>query len=437
MIQFYDREAELAALKKTELRSRETAQMTFVVGRRRVGKTALLTRAGQTGDGLYFFVSKKNEALLCGEFIEEIQAKLGVTVFGSIKTFKDIFGYLMDLSLSRHFTLIIDEFQEFQSINPSIYSDMQNIWDAKKDASKINLILCGSVYSLMKQIFEQAKEPLFGRSTARLHVRPFSVFTLKEILRDNYPEYSNDDLLAFYMITGGVAKYVELLTAAKAFDLDSIINEICTDNSEFLDEGRNMLIDEFGKDYGNYFSILTLIASSKTSRTEIESIMEMQTGGFLDRLENDFGLISKVRPLFSKPGSRSVKYLITDNFLHFWFRFIYKYRGAIEMRNFAYVKDLIMREYTAYSGRILERYFTAKLAASENLSTIGSWWEKGNQNEIDIVAVNEYEKYVIIAEVKRQAENIDLNHLRKKAENLVNSLNGYRIEFRGLSIADM
>jgi AAA+ ATPase superfamily predicted ATPase len=314
---------------------------------------------------------------------------------------------------------------------------MQNIWDAKKDASKINLILCGSVYSLMKQIFEQAKEPLFGRSTARLHVRPFSVLTLKEILRDNYPEYSNDDLLAFYMITGGVAKYVELLAVAKAFDLDSIINEICTDNSEFLDEGRNMLIDEFGKDYGNYFSILTLIASSKTSRTEIESIMEMQTGGFLDRLENDFGLITKVRPLFSKPGSRSVKYLINDNFLHFWFRFIYKYRGAIEMRNFAYVKDLIMREYTTYSGRMLERYFTAKLAESENLSAIGSWWEKGNQNEIDIVAVNEYEKYVIIAEVKRQAKNIDLSLLRKKAENLVNTLKGYRIEFKGFSITDM
>jgi AAA+ ATPase superfamily predicted ATPase len=247
MMQFYDREAELAALEKTELRARETAQMTFVVGRRRVGKTALLTRACQTGDNLYFFVSRKNEALLCGEFIEEIQTKLAVTVFGTIKTFKDIFGYLMDLSASRHFTLIIDEFQEFQSINPSIYSDMQKFWDAKKDASKINLILCGSVYSLMKQIFEQAKEPLFGRSTARLHVRPFSVCTLKEILRDNCPEYSNDDLLAFYMITGGVAKYVELLVTAKAFDLDSIINEICTDNSEFLDEGRNMLIDEFGK----------------------------------------------------------------------------------------------------------------------------------------------------------------------------------------------
>jgi AAA+ ATPase superfamily predicted ATPase len=402
-----------------------------------VGKTALLTRTRQTGDTLYFFVSRKNEALLCEEYREELQNRLGVTIFGAIGTFRDMFGYVMDLSCQRHFTLIIDEFQEFLSVNPSVYSDMQNIWDAKKDNSKINLILCGSVYSLMRRIFEQSKEPLFGRSTARLHIKAFPAATVKEIIQDHYPEYTNDDLLAFYMVSGGIAKYTELLAGANAFTLDKIVDEIFSDNSLFLDEGRNMLVDEFGKDYGNYFSVLTLIASSKTSSSEIESIMGIPTGGFLDRLENDFGLITKVRPLLSKPGSHNVKYRIDDNFLRFWFRFIYKYRGAVEMGNFAYVKDLILREYKTYSGLILERYFTAKLSTLENLSVIGSYWERGNQNEIDIVALNEYEKYAIIAEVKRQAENIDMGLLQKKAENIVTQLPGYRIEFRGYSLADM
>jgi hypothetical protein len=90
-----------------------------------------------------------------------------------------------------------------------------------------------------------------------------------------------------------------------------------------------------------------------------------------------------------------------------------------------------------YSGQILERYFRAKISAEENLSQIGSYWETGNQNEIDIVAINEYEKTAIIAEVKRQAKNINLNILRKKAENLVANLKGYTIDFRGLSIDDM
>jgi len=437
MLKFYNREKETALLEKIGAKSQKAAQMTFVVGRRRIGKTSLLTKAYGAGPMVYLFAAKKNEALLCEEFSEEIRSSLGVEVFGSLRSFKDIFGFLMELSQSRSFTLIVDEFQEFNNINPSIYSDMQNIWDSRKQGSKINLILCGSVYSMMKRIFENSKEPLFGRATARIHLKAFDIPTIKEILKDYHPKYTSEDLLAFYMLTGGVAKYVELLAEATAFTLDAILDEVFSDNSLFLDEGKNVLVDEFGKDYGNYFSILSLIASGKTSRSEMESILEMHIGGFLDRLENDFGLITKVRPILSKPSGRNVKYMINDNFLNFWFRFIYKYRGAIEMGNLEYVKDIVKRDYKTYSGLVLERYFTSKITSEENLSAIGSYWEKSNQNEIDIVALNDYEKKAIIAEVKRQRENISMNALQQKATTLVGKLKDYAIEYRGLSMEEM
>ena len=437
MLKFYNREKELALLKKIEAKSQETAQMTFVVGRRRIGKTSLLTKAHESGPMVYLFVAKKNEALLCEEFSEEIRNSLGVEVFGALRTIRDVFGFLMELSLSRHFTVIIDEFQEMGNINPSVYGDMQHIWDSRKQGSSVNLILCGSVYSMMKRIFEHSKEPLFGRATARMHLKAFDIPTLKEILRDYHPTYTSEDLLAFYMLSGGVAKYVELLVEAKAFTLDAMLDEVFSDNSLFLDEGKNVLVDEFGKDYGNYFSILSLIASSKTSRSEMESILEMHIGGFLDRLEGDFGLIAKVRPILAKPSGRNVKYMINDNFLNFWFRFIYKYRGAVEMGNLEYVKGIIKRDYKTYSGHVLERYFTGKIAYEENLSAIGLYWEKGNQNEIDIVALNEYEKNAIIVEVKRQRSHINMNTLQQKATSLVGQLAGYHIEYRGLSMEDM
>jgi AAA+ ATPase superfamily predicted ATPase len=437
MLKFYNREKEIALLEKIRQKSAETAQMTFVVGRRRIGKTALLANSFTDKKMVYFFVEKKNEALLCEEFIEEIQNKLGVTVFGTMKTFKEIFGYLMNLSEKESFTLLVDEFQEFRNINPAIYSEMQNVWDKYKNNSRLNLILCGSVYSLMKQIFESSKEPLFGRATARLHLKAFDIKTIKEIITDHYPKFTNEDLLAFYLFTGGVAKYVELLVDANVFTVKRIVNEIFSENSLFLNEGKNVLIDEFGRDYGNYFSILMLIASSKTSRSEMESIMGTSLGGYLDRLENEFGLITKIRPVLSKPAGKTVKYRINDNFLNFWFRFIYKYRGAIEMGNFDYVKNIINRDYNTYSGQILERYFREKISTEENLSQIGSYWESGNQNEINIVALNVYEKKAIIAEVKRQAKHIDLDILRKKAENLAVNLKGYTIDFRGLSMENM
>ena len=436
-MKFYNREKELALLAKTETKSEQTAQMTFVVGRRRIGKTSLLVKASAPNTFIYFFVAKKNEGLLCSEFVEEVKQKLNVELFGTIKTFKELFGYLMELSKTLHFTLIIDEFQEFHSINPAVYSDMQHIWDSQKEESKINLILCGSVYSMMKKIFEQSKEPLFGRATQRIHVKALNIETLKEILKDHYPTYTSEDLLTFYMITGGVAKYVELLVEANAFTLEAILDEIFSDNSLFLDEGKNVLIDEFGKEYGNYFSILSLMASSKTSRVEMESILEMQIGGFLDRLEVDFGLISKVRSMFAKPGSRSVKYKINDNFLNFWFRFIYKYRSAIEIGNLKYVKEIVLRDYKVYSGRVLEKYFTDKMLAEENYSAIGTWWEKNNQNEIDIIALNENEKRLVIADVKRKAENINIKELKQKAETLAILFKDYTIEYQGLSMDNM
>jgi len=329
-------------------------------------------------------------------------------VYGEIRTFKNLFSYLMELSKTRPFTLVLDEFQEFMGVNPAVYSEMQHVWDMNKDAGKLNLVLCGSVYSLMNKIFQNAREPLFGRATARLHVKPFDIPTLKEILHDHAPGYSKEDLLAFYLFTGGVAKYVELLVNAGAFTMEKMVDEILSANSLFLEEGRNVLVDEFGKDYGNYFSILMLIASSKTSRPEMESIMGASLGGYLERLENEFNLIEKQRPILSKPAGKNVKYRITDNFLNFWFRFVYKNRGAVETGNFNYVKDIILRDYQTFSGLVLERYFREKLACEKNVSHIGAYWETGNQNEIDIVALNEQEKTAFIAEVKRNPENIRL-----------------------------
>jgi AAA+ ATPase superfamily predicted ATPase len=438
MLKFYNREKETALLETIEQRSQQTAQMTFVVGRRRVGKTALLNKVFSGDNTLYFFVEKKNETLLCEEFLEEIRLKLGVTIYGQISNFKDVFSFLMDLSQSRHFTLIIDEFQYFGNINAAIYSEMQNIWDSKKDASKINLVLCGSVYSLMTKIFQGSKEPLFGRATAQLNLKAFDIQTIKDILNDYYPDYKNEDLLAFYLFTGGVAKYVELLASAKAFTKKKILNEVFSENSFFLNEGKNVLIDEFGKDYGNYFSILSLIASSRTSRSEMESLLQTSLGGFLDRLENEYNLIKKIRPFGAKPAGKDVKYAIEDNFLNFWFRFIYKYRSAVEIGRLDYVRDIVERDYETYSGLILEKYFTAKMIDSKQFIDIGSYWDRKAENQIDIIALRDEPNKAVAVEVKRQKKNFKPEEFARKVEFFKEkTLRGYEIEQICLSLEDM
>lgn len=437
MNKFYNREEEKELLKAIEIRSNESAEMAFVVGRRRVGKTALLKNTFTSGKTLYFFTTKKNETLLCEEFTDEIIQKLNVPVYGKIDSFKQLFTLLMDVSQHQHFTLIIDEFQELGNINHSIYSEMQNIWDSRKDKSKINLVLCGSVYSLMTKIFQNAKEPLFGRSTAHIHLKPFSIHTLKEILSDYHPNYTSEDLLAFYSFTGGVAKYVELIVKAKAFTKEQIIATLLTDNSIFLEEGKNVLIDEFGRDYGNYFSVLSLIASSKNSRSEIESILNISIGGYLEKMENEFNLIKKIRPFRAKPTGKNVKYQIEDNFLNFWFRFVYKYRSAVEIENFDFLRNILNRDYETYSGIMLEKYFRQKLIETKQFSEISNYWDRKGENEIDIIAVNEMEKRIVFFEVKRNKKRISMSGLKQKSTKISNSIQGYTAEYKGLSMSDM
>jgi AAA+ ATPase superfamily predicted ATPase len=206
-MRFYNREKELELLRRIEKSSQMSSKMTVIVGRRRIGKTKLVQKAFD--HKLYFFVAKKNEALLCEEFITIIQESLNIKVHGQFTKFKDLFEFLLEQSKTRPFTLVIDEFQEFLSINSSLYSDMQNIWDRYKDNSKMNLVLSGSVYSLMNRIFEDKKEPLFGRADHKIHLKPFPVTTIKEILQENAPQFSSDDLLSFYILLRIVIAYVD------------------------------------------------------------------------------------------------------------------------------------------------------------------------------------------------------------------------------------
>lgn len=214
-MQFYDRTNELAILQENELQSYENAVFTVLMGRRRVGKTSLITKAMEGKEYAYLFVSKDSEALLCQNFQRDLEQQIGLIIYGEITRFKDLFEVIMQEAQRRHLTIVFDEFQTLYKINPAIFGDIQNIWDRYKGKANINLIVLGSIQSLMKRIFEEKSEPLYGRPTSKLILRPFTINVMKQILSDANPDYSTEDLLCLYAITGGVAKYIELFIDAK------------------------------------------------------------------------------------------------------------------------------------------------------------------------------------------------------------------------------
>lgn len=445
-MKFYNRENELAELRRIrDLSFNRNSRMTVVTGRRRIGKTSLIKRAFADSDApmLYFFAGRKAEADIVADFVTETRDKLDAYVPNGLSNMPDLFRHLMELAKTMKFTLVIDEFQEFLNINNSVFSDIQNIWDSYKDVTHMNLVLSGSVLSMMKKIFTDAHEPLFGRADNIIRLKPFKISVIKQILSNYNSGYTSEDLLALYALTGGVPKYLELLCDNDMTVKERMLGYALSETSPFIEEGRNLLITEFGRDYGTYFSVLQAIANGRTSQAEITTALGgMAIGGHLERLENTYNIISKYRPIFAKPSSKNtVRYRIADNFLQFWFRFIEKNRAMIELDNFDDLKAIVYEQYPTYSGLILERYFRHKLAEEGGYREISQWWEPKLEleaSEIDIVGIRTDNKSALVAEVKRQRRNYDHKAFMSKVEHIKQTvLAKYEIETRLLTMEDM
>ena len=440
-MKFYGRTKEIDILLKIRNNSNESAQFTVVTGRRRIGKTELIREAFGDSPYLYFFVARRTEKELCESFRSEIEAKLGEFIPGEQVKFSDIFKWVLRTACTRPLTLVIDEFQDLRRCDPAIYSEMQREWDEYHTRAKINLIVCGSVNTLMNRIFRDDKEPLYGRETAFLKIAPFPTETLKDILADHASAATPDDLLALYALTGGIAKYVALLMDHGATTRDRMIEDMVSEGSLFIEEGKAGLIEEFGKDYGTYFSILSAIARGRTTRKDIENAVGVgDLGGFLQRLEKDYEIIVRHQPLFGKPMAKNLRYRILDNFYLFWFRFIAKYSAAVELGAFGQLREIIRRDWNVFSGFALERYFHAKLAATGRYTRLGGWWDRRGENEIDLIAENELDRTATFYEVKRNPESISLPALEAKRDAFLRATGeyaGWSLANQGLSLADM
>ena len=319
-MKFYDREKELGILQTNWEQSTEQGRLTVLVGRRRVGKTTLLTRSAVYGEQplLYLYVSKDNERVLTEKFQEAAQQALGLQIYGRMDTFAQFFELLLRYGQQNHFTLVLDEFQNFLKVNPAIPSHIQDLWDRYHEKSKVNMVACGSIYNMMHKLFDNEDEPLYGRQDCRLNMLPFRISILKQILHDHNPKYTPEDLLCLYTLTGGVAKYVAWLMDAKATTKAKMLRWATQAGSPYLSEGTELIMSEFGKDYANYLSILQLIASGMNTQSEIDGAIGKNTGAYLDNLEEYYSYIHRQQPMFSKPNGRNSRWQLDDCFLRFW-----------------------------------------------------------------------------------------------------------------------
>lgn len=437
-MKFYDREKELQILRRNWEKSEQKSFFTVMMGRRRIGKTALLLRTQKEQRMLYLYVSKDNEHVLVEKFQRIAAEALGLQIYGRMESFAQFFETLMQYGRDNHFTLVLDEFQNLLKVNPAIPSHIQDIWDRYHTSTHVNLIACGSIFSMMHKIFDNDDEPLYGRKDCEIRLRPFRIAVIKEILRDYNPDYTSEDLLCLYMLTGGVAKYIAQLMDAGATTKDLMLEWVTATGSPFLSEGIELIMAEFGRDYSNYLSILQLIAGGMTVQNQIDNIIGKNTGTYLKNLHEDYNYINRLLPMFSKPGNRNIRWTMDDCFFRFWFRFILPNQNIIEMERNDLLLEIVQRDYCDYTGLVLEQYFRQRIAEEERVTAVSNYWDRQGNNEIDLIALNDIDRTALVAEVKRNPERYKEHVLKEKFETIRREFAKYKeVKLIGLSMKDM
>ena len=417
-MRFFGREVELKELRKVRELSQERSRFTVLTGRRRVGKTELSREAFDDGKTPYLNlpITRQPEVTLCAQLQEEAERVLHLEIHGTCTRFGELFQELMKEAERRPYTLVIDEFQEFDRTNPGVYGDIQHIWDEYHNKTKLNLVVNGSVNRLMNKIFFDDSQPLYGRNTGTLMLKPFGPSLLKEIFRCYKPDYTNSDLLVLWAVSGGVARYVDMMMSAHAFTKAEMLEEIFSPLSAYIPEGRTILADEFGSDYGTYFTLLAAISSGQTTSAELKNLLGTEVGGFLAKLEDQYSIVEKKQPIFAKQTSKNAHFQIDDCFFRFWFRFVHKLNYLNELGRRDRMRDIAERDFDVFSGYALERYFAAKIVEDKGCTRIGSWWDRKGENEIDIVSEDEIAETLAFYDVKIDASRFDATRLAEKVE---------------------
>lgn len=445
---FFGREKELRLMQRLFNQViNDGSRMLVVTGRRRVGKTALIVQAFSKQTKalfLYFYVNselseKRNIELFWNLNIEKISA-LG-SFLQPPASFSELFGFLLEFSKSQPIVFVMDEFQNVEKINTAFLGDIQRQWDTKAKNTKLLFVVSGSVASAMRAIFQNGQAPLFARQDAMIQLPVFPVKTMKEILAFYNRNYDGEDLLTLFSITGGVAQYVKVLMQNGALTKQSMLKEALSNNL-FLSEGQLMLASEFKNNYSVNFEILERLANGATDRNELVSAFpHIDISAHLKRLEEYYRLISRNEPIAMPVKYKKVRFKLNDQFLKFWFAFIFPYKYMIESGYTARIITRAEKIFPDYSGRVLEDLFIQNALESEEYTAVGQWWDKKGENEIDLICIDDIEKRILFGEIKRNPLKIHLSDLENKKNVFLSQCNtkylGYTTLVQGFSLEEL
>ena len=419
MKNFIDRKKELEYL-ENEYQS-DRSSFVVVYGRRRTGKTALLRHFAKDKPSLYFLATEESESENRNAFADIVARYYNNSILASAKIndWKPVFDLIAENSKNQKQVIIIDEFQYIGKSNPSFISKLQAVWDNILQNSNIMLILCGSLINMMYDQTLSYNSPLYGRRTGQIKLKQIAF----EYYREFFPSLTQKELIEKYAVTGGIPKYIE--TFSENGDIFTDIEKNVLSSQSYLYEEPLFLLSKEVRDIGSYFSIIKTIASGRSKQGEIASALEIKTTNLpkylntlieLDIIEREVP-VTESNPEKSKMGL----YKIKDNFINFWFKFVYPNRSYLEVGYTDVVMNRLKNSFISSHAafvfeEICRNVYMRKMAADGVLGffpdKIGRWWDR-KDTEIDLVAIEEEEKNIIFGECKYTNSPMDIDIYHK------------------------
>ena len=423
MDRFIDREQEMDTLQDEY--ERKGSSLVILYGRRRAGKTTLISEFIKDKKALFFLASEESETQNRNAFKEKAADFIDSTLLreASVSTWDAIFKAIMERSFESKPIIVIDEFQYIGKSNPAFPSVFQRIWEEQLKNRPVMIILCGSLISMMESQTLAYNSPLYGRRTAQIRLGqiPFRYYG------EFFPGQSRKELIEMYAITGGVPKYIEVFSESK--DIYRAIQRNVLNRSGYLYDEPHFLLQQEVSEIGSYYSVIRAIAAGNHKLAAISSALEVKATSLTKYLKIliDLDILEREVPITEDNPEKSKRglYKIKDNYIRFWFAFVYPNMSFIESGNSRIVLDKIRKGLvTSHTAFVYEDVCREKMwdlngldAWPFHFSRIGRHWDA--DTEIDIAALDPEGKNLILGECKYWQEPVGMNilhELEQKAE---------------------
>jgi AAA+ ATPase superfamily predicted ATPase len=410
---FIGREYELQTLNR--LADQPGFHMCAVYGRRRIGKTALLSRFCENRKSLWFTAREQSSAGNLRDFSQAIYRFFSIpAAAGSMANWMDALNFIAQQAkkqLDQPFVFVFDEFPYAALSERSLPSIFQIAIDHVFKDTNVTLILCGSNEGFMESDVMSSKSPLYGRRNAQIKLQAFDVFDAVKFL----PAASSwEDKVNYYAALGGTPYYLEQIDHSLSFAQN--IANLCFSMSGILYEEPAMLMRQELREPALYNSLLDAIGAGCTKPKEIAEhagVDHNSVGAYLKTLQS-LGLIERTVPFGDNPASsRKGLWGFRDPFFAYWYRFVSPATALIETGTAqAAARYATSGEvFSTYVGHQFESICLQWLLRQCRQGRIdfsptsyGRWWgndsEARAQADIDIVMADSLHRTVLLGECK-------------------------------------